>query len=135
MRRRSDAQQVMQDHPSRARLASPLAKGRMPLSRYAVRPVPWPLSPVFRSHPHFALGRSYRSSGPIQEALDAAWGIWPDDDDPLIDLTVPRQPRWRELAARARPASRRAARWACGLFTAALAVVIGSLVYSWLSSH
>jgi hypothetical protein len=57
------------------------------------------------------------------------------DDDPLIDLTLPRQPWWRELAAKARPASRRAAGWALGLFTAAAAVVIGSLIYGWLSGH
>jgi hypothetical protein len=59
----------------------------------------------------------------------------PTDDDPVIDLTLPRQRWWRELATRATPASRRAAGWALGLFTAAAAVVIGSLVYGWLSSH
>jgi hypothetical protein len=59
----------------------------------------------------------------------------PAEDDPLIDLTLPRQRWWRELAARARPASRRAALWAGGLITAALAVVIGSLIYGWLSSR
>jgi hypothetical protein len=59
----------------------------------------------------------------------------PADDDVLIDLTVPRQYWWRELAARAKPASRQAARWAWGLTTAALAVVIGSLIHGWLSSR
>ena len=57
------------------------------------------------------------------------------DDDPVIDLTLPHHRWWQELAARARPASRRAAGWAWGLATGALAVVIGSLIYGWLSSH
>jgi hypothetical protein len=58
----------------------------------------------------------------------------PDDADPIVVIS-PDLGRWRDLAARARPASRRAAGWALGLFTAAAAVVIGSLVYGWLSSH
>jgi hypothetical protein len=53
----------------------------------------------------------------------------PADDDVLVDLTVPRQRWWHELATRGRPVSRRVAGWA----TAALAVVIGSLIYGWLS--
>ena len=57
-----------------------------------------------------------------------------DDDDPVV-LISPDLPRWRELAAKARPASRRAAIWAWGLVTAAAAVVIGSLIYGWLSGH
>jgi hypothetical protein len=77
-----------------------------------------------------------REPSQLREALDAASGTGePDDDDPLVDLTLPRQRLWRELAARARPASRRAAGWAWGLATGALAVVIGSLIYGWLSSH
>ena len=76
-----------------------------------------------------------RRRSQIREALDAAWGIWPDDDDPPGNLTVARHPRWRELAARTKPASRSAVRWAWGLATAALAAVIGSLIYGWLSSH
>ena len=71
----------------------------------------------------------------IREALDAAWGIWPENDDPLVNLTVPRRPWWRVLTARTGPAARRAAGWTLGLFTAAAAVVIGSLVYAWLSGH
>jgi hypothetical protein len=74
-----------------------------------------------------------RHRSQIREALDAAAGIWPDDD-PIVVIS-PRLPWWRNLAARARPASRKAARWAWGLVTAALAVVIGSLIYGWLSSH
>lgn len=57
-----------------------------------------------------------------------------DDDDPIVVIS-PDLPWWRELAAKARPASRRAAGWALGLFTAAAAVVIGSLIYGWLSGH
>jgi hypothetical protein len=57
-----------------------------------------------------------------------------DDNDPVV-LISPDLPRWRAVATRARPASRRAAGWAWGLVTAALAVVIGSLIYGWLSSH
>jgi hypothetical protein len=56
------------------------------------------------------------------------------DDDPVV-LISPDLPRWRVLAAKAKPTSRRAMGWAWGLFTAALAVVIGSLVYGWLSGH
>jgi hypothetical protein len=72
----------------------------------------------------------------LQEALEAAYGTGrPDGDGDPIVLISPHQ-RWRrELAARARPASRRAVGWAWGLATAALAVVIGSLVYSWLAGH
>jgi hypothetical protein len=58
----------------------------------------------------------------------------PDDGDPIVVIS-PDLGRWRDLTARARPASRRAAGRALGLFTAAAAVVIGSLVYGWLSSH
>ena len=76
-----------------------------------------------------------RQRSQIREALDAAHGIdSPADDDPIVVIS-PHQPWWRDLAAKARPASRRAAIWAGGLFTAALAVVIGSLVYGWLSGH
>jgi hypothetical protein len=59
----------------------------------------------------------------------------PADNDPVIDLTLPHQRWWREVTARARSASRRAGGWALGLFTAAAAVVIGSLVYAWLTGH
>jgi hypothetical protein len=76
-----------------------------------------------------------RQRSQLREALDAAHGISsPTDDDPVVVIS-PQQPRWRDLAARARPASCRVLLWAGGLATAALAVVIGSLVYSWLSGH
>jgi hypothetical protein len=58
----------------------------------------------------------------------------PDDDDPILVIS-PDLGRWRTLAARARPASRRAAGWVLGLFTAVAAAVIGALVYGWLSGH
>lgn len=58
----------------------------------------------------------------------------PDDGDPIMVIS-PDLGRWRELAAKARPASRQAAGWALGLFTAAAAVVIGSLIYAWLTRH
>ena len=57
-----------------------------------------------------------------------------DDDDPIV-LISPDLGWWCDLAARARPASRRAAGWALGLFSAALAAVIGSLIYGWLTGH
>jgi hypothetical protein len=58
----------------------------------------------------------------------------PDDDDPIVVIS-PDLGRWQELTARARPAARRAAGWALGLFTAAAAGVIGSLAYAWLTGH
>ena len=57
-----------------------------------------------------------------------------NDGEPIVVIS-PDLGRWRQLAARARPASRRAAGWALGLFTATAAVVIGSLVYTWLTGH
>jgi hypothetical protein len=76
-----------------------------------------------------------RQRSQIREALDAAHGIGsPDADDPIV-LISPDQPWWRRLATRARPASRRAAIWAWGLITAALAGALGSLIYGWLSGH
>jgi len=76
-----------------------------------------------------------RQRSQLQEALDAAHGIGdPADDDPIVVIS-PQQPWWRDLAARAGPVSRRAGIWAWGLFTAALAVVIGSLLYGWLPGH
>ena len=89
-----------------------------------------PVSELYRLLPE------QRRPGELREALDAANGTGrPDADrDPIVVISADQ--RWRrELAARARPASRRAAGWAWGLATAALAVVIGSLVYSWLSGH
>jgi hypothetical protein len=75
-------------------------------------------------------------TGGMREALNAVNDTSdPEDDGPLAIFAEPRRPSWRELAARAKPVSRRAVMWAGGLITAALAVVIGSLVYGWLSSH
>ena len=71
----------------------------------------------------------------IREALDAAHGIDnPADDDPVVVIS-PHLGRWRQVAAKAKPTSRRALGWAWGLATATLAVVIGSLIYGWLSGH
>ena len=63
----------------------------------------------------------------------------PADDDPILDLTLPRQSWWRELAARGRPASRRALGWAGGLTTLTLAAALGGVlslaIYAYLSGH
>ncbi len=94
-----------------------------------------PPPPRRRSQIREALDAAHETGG-MREALDAVTGIGgPEDDAPLADWAVPRQPRWRELVATAKPVSRRAAAWAWGLVTGALAVVIGSLIYGWLSSH
>ena|ERR1700761_1074746 len=45
------------------------------------------------------------------------------DDDPFV-LISPETPRWRMLAAKAKPASRRALVWAWGLVTLTLAGVL-----------
>jgi len=47
----------------------------------------------------------------------------------------PETPWWRRLAAKAKPGSRRALGWVWGVVGGALAAVIGSLVYGWLSGH
>jgi hypothetical protein len=57
------------------------------------------------------------------------------DDDPIPDLTLPRQPWWRELAAKARPASRRTLGWARTLVTLTLADVLSLVIYASLSGH
>ncbi len=71
----------------------------------------------------------------LQEALNAARGTGRRDDGDPIVLISPDLGWRRELAARVWPTTRRALRWACGLATAAAAVVIGSLVYAWLTGH
>jgi hypothetical protein len=76
-----------------------------------------------------------RRRSQLREALDAAHGIDdPASDDPVV-LISPDLPRWRALAARARPASR----WAWGLATATLGATIGGvlslLIYASLSGH
>jgi hypothetical protein len=77
-----------------------------------------------------------RQPSELREALDAAYGTGgPDEDGDPIMVISPDLGWWREVAARTKSASRRAAGWALGLFTAAAAVVIGSLVYAWLTGH
>jgi hypothetical protein len=69
-------------------------------------------------------------AGQLREALDAATGTGgTEDDGPLPGHAVPHRLPWRELAARAKLVWRRVAGWAWGLATAALAVVIGPLIY------
>jgi len=58
----------------------------------------------------------------------------PGDDDPVV-LISPDLPRWRALAAKARPASRRTLGWARTLVTLTLAGVLTYLITSYLSSH
>jgi hypothetical protein len=58
----------------------------------------------------------------------------PADDDPVV-LVSPDLPRWRTLAAKARPASRRALGWAWGLVTLTLAGVLSLVIYACLSGH
>lgn len=83
----------------------------------------------------YRLGAPRRQRSQIREALDAAYGIEsPADDDPIVVISRD-LPRWRGLTAKVRPASRKALGWACGLATAAGAVVIGSLIYGWLTGH
>jgi hypothetical protein len=56
------------------------------------------------------------------------------DDDPIVAIS-PHLPWWRKLAARARPASRRALGWTWGLATLTLAGVLSLVVYAALSGH
>ena len=58
----------------------------------------------------------------------------PADDSPVV-LVSPDLPRWRTLAAKARPASRRALGWAWGLATLTLAGVLSLVIYAYLSGH
>jgi hypothetical protein len=57
-----------------------------------------------------------------------------DDDDPIV-LISPHLPRWRALAAKARPASRRTLGWAWTLVTLTLAGVLSLVIYASLSGH
>jgi len=76
-----------------------------------------------------------RQRSQLREALDAAHGIsGPADDDPFVVIS-PQQPRWRDLAARARPASRKALTWALGLATLTLAGVLSLVIYAAVSGH
>jgi hypothetical protein len=56
------------------------------------------------------------------------------DDDPVV-LISPETPRWRWLAAKARPASRRVLGWAVGLATLTVAGVLSLGIYAYLSGH
>src|ERR1700680_3328983 len=56
----------------------------------------------------------------------------PDDGDPIVVIS-PRQRWWRELAARARPASHRAAGWVWTLATLTLAGFLSLVIYASLS--
>ena len=56
------------------------------------------------------------------------------DDDPFV-LISPETPRWRMLAAKARPASRRMLGWAVGLVTLTLAGVLSLVIYAAVSGH
>lgn len=51
-------------------------------------------------------------------------------EDPIVVIS-PETPRWRMLAAKARPASRRALGWAVGLVTLTLAGVLS--LAAWIS--
>jgi hypothetical protein len=71
----------------------------------------------------------------LREALDAAYGTGrPDDDDPIV-LISPQLPRWRAMAAKATPASRRALGWVLGLATLTLAGVLSLVIYASLPGH
>jgi hypothetical protein len=57
-----------------------------------------------------------------------------DDAGPVV-LISPDLQRWRTLAAKARPASRRALAWAWGLATLTLAGVLSLVIYASLPGH
>jgi hypothetical protein len=57
-----------------------------------------------------------------------------DDGDPVV-LISPDLPRWRALAAKARPASRGTLGWAWTLVTLTLAGVLSLVIYASLSGH
>jgi hypothetical protein len=89
--------------------------------------------------PDEATGELYRllprrRPSELREALDAAQGVGGPDNDPIV-LISPDQPWWRNLAARARPASRRALGWASGLVTLTLAGVLSLVIYAFMSGH
>ena len=66
----------------------------------------------------------------IREALDAAYGIGgPDDGDPIV-LISPDLGQWRDLAARAKRASRRVPAWVGTLFILTLAGVLSLVIYA-----
>jgi hypothetical protein len=56
------------------------------------------------------------------------------DDDPVV-LVSPDLSRWRTLAAKARPTSRRTLGWISTLVTLTLAGVLSLASYAYLSGH
>jgi hypothetical protein len=58
----------------------------------------------------------------------------PVGDDPVV-LVSPDLPRWRTLAAKARPASRRTLGWVSTLVTLTLAGVLSLVIYAYLSGN
>ncbi len=70
-----------------------------------------------------------RRPSQLREALDAAWGTGSGGGD----LIMPPRRRWRALAAKVRPASRRALGWAWGLATLTLAGILSLVIYAALS--
>jgi hypothetical protein len=88
-----------------------------------------PTSEIYRLMP------PRRHPSQLREALDAAYGTGSGDGDGDGDLIMPPRRRWRALAAKARPASRRALGWAWGLATLTLAGVLSLVIYAALSGH
>ena len=74
-----------------------------------------------------------RRPSQLQEALDAAHGTGGPGDDG--ESTTPPRRRWRMLAAKIRPASRRVLGWAWALFTLTLAGVLSLVIYAALTGH
>jgi hypothetical protein len=57
-----------------------------------------------------------------------------DDDDPVV-LISPDLPRWRDLAARARPVSWQAIRWSWGITGGVVTGVLVTLISAYLLSR
>ena len=57
-----------------------------------------------------------------------------EDDDPIV-LISPDLPRWRDLAARARPVSRQAIRWTWGITGGVVTRVLAALISAYLLSR
>jgi hypothetical protein len=86
-----------------------------------------PTSEIYRLMP------PRRRPSQLREALDVACGTGSGDGDG--GLIMPPRRRWRALAAKARPASRRALGWAGGLATLTLAGILSLVIYAALSGH
>ena len=121
------------------------ATSRSAAGRGAGKLAAWPRygDPVwFPPDPDEPISELYRLTPPrrqrseIREALDAAHGIDnPADDDPIVVIS-PRQPWWRGLGGEGH-VGLAAGCWGGlgGWPPTRLAVVIGSLIYGWLSGH